>query len=130
MFSKVKKLDKLLNTLGESLKRTEQKRYTANQMLRAEDIHLAEGANLTINMNNMIMSIKIVAECIEVVNELKMFLPVMGELGLDKALNNYKNALVVKTLEKTNNNLNQSAKLLGISKRQMRYINDKRKEKL
>ena len=125
MFTKVRKLEDLLNTLSRSLINTDTKRYTANQMLSAKDINLAEGATLTINMHNTIVSLEIVNECLEVVNDLKIFLPVKGELGINKAINNYKNALTTKALEMTDNNLHKSARLLGISYRQMRYLNDK-----
>jgi len=127
MFTKVKRLETLLSRLSESLEHEKTKRYTANQSLKAQDINLAEGASLTINMNNTILSMELVNECIDVVNELKIFLPIKGEFGLTEALNNYKNSLTTKALEMSDNNIHRSAKLLGISYRQMRYLNDKQR---
>ena len=125
MFTKVRKLEDLLNTLSRSLINTDTKRYTANQMLSAKDINLAEGATLTINMHNTIVSLEIVNECLEVVNDLKIFLPVKGELGLNEALNNYKNVLRIKALEVSGNDITKAGELLGITYRQMRYLNAK-----
>ena len=128
MFSNVKKLEDLLLKLFNSLSKTETKRYTANQILKAQDIHLAEGASLTINMSNTILSIEIINQCMEVINELKFLLPIKEENNLNDVLNNYKNILVTKALEKTEGDKPKAAELLGLTYRQFRYLDYKRRE--
>jgi transcriptional regulator with PAS, ATPase and Fis domain len=121
MFSKIEKLEKLLTILSSSLQNVETKRYTANQMLKAENINLAEGASLTINMNNMICTQEVVTECLDIVKEIKPCLPVRNKNNFNSALNNYKDILVTKALEKTYGDKRGAANLLGLSYRQLRY---------
>lgn len=128
MFSKVNKLERLLTTLSTALENVETKRYTANQVLKAENINLAEGASLTINMNNMICTQEVVLECLEIVKEIKPYLPMEKEQGLNKTLNNYKNMMVTKALDKCHGDKAGASKLLGLTYRQMRYQENLLKE--
>jgi len=121
MFSKVNRLESLLNKLSESLQQTDKKSLTANQALKAENIHLAEGATLNIQMNNMIFSVEIVKECLEILEGIKRFLPIAKHHDLKSALTNYENTLTVKALEESDFKHNEAAKKLGITDRQMRY---------
>lgn len=128
MFSNVKKLEDLLIKLSDSIKQTEKKRYTANQMLKASDINLAEGATLTINMNNTILSMELINQCLDVVNELKFLLPMRDITNLNDALDNYRDTIITKALEKTRGKKSEAIELLGLTKRQFRYIEHKKKE--
>ena len=128
MFSKINKLERLLTTLSSALENVETKRYTANQMLKAENINIAEGASLTINMNNMICTQEMVLECLDIVKEMKPYLPRSKEHSLEKSLNNYKNMIVTKAIEKSYGNRSKAAEILGISYRQMRYQENLLKE--
>jgi transcriptional regulator with PAS, ATPase and Fis domain len=128
MFSKINKLEKKLENLLIALEKSSTKRYTANQFLKAENIHLSDGSNLTINMNNMLFSQEVVNECIQIVKELKQYLPISEETNLKVALNNYKNMITTKALEKSGGNKAKSAELLGITYRQLRYIEEKMEE--
>ena len=128
MFSRINKLERLLTRLSSALENSETKRYTANQMLKAENINLAEGASLTINMNNMICTQEIVLECLEIAREVKPYLPIKNTQSLNKCLNYYKNTLITKALQESKGNQTKAGELLGLTKRQMRYEITKRRE--
>jgi len=128
MFSKINKLERLLCRLSEELDKTKTKRYTANQILKAQDIHLADNASLVINMNNMIFSVEIVNECLEIIGEIKPFLPnIKDGNSLQDCLNFYKNTLITKALDKTGGDRQKAGNLLGLTDRQMRYQINKEK---
>ena len=128
MFSRIDKLERLLTKFSSALENSETKRYTANQMLKAENINLAEGASLTINMNNMICTQEIVLECLEIVKEVKPYLPMKNGHNLNQCLNHYKNTLITKALQESEGNQAKAAKLLSLTKRQIRYEITKRRE--
>lgn len=128
MFSKINKLERLLTKLSSALENSKTRKYTANQMLKAENINLAEGASLTINMNNMICTQEIVLECLEIAREVKPYLPIKNTQGLNQCLNHYKNILMTKALQESEGDLSKAAKLLGLTRRQVRYEITKRGE--
>lgn len=121
MFSKIIELERLLTRLSAALEYTDKKRYTANQALRAENISLAEGATLNIQMNNTILSVDIVHECLEIVGGLKCILPMKSGTTLDQMLNHYADFMVTRALKDSRYRQSDAALLLGITERQLRY---------
>jgi len=127
MYSKIQKLETLLTDLSNSLGIIEQKRYTANQYFKAENLNLAEGATLTINMNNALFSLKLISQCQQIINDIKPYVPHNGN-GLYDVVENYKKAMITTALINNNFRLSDTANELRISFRQLRYSLDKHKK--
>lgn len=120
MYSQLQKLETLLTDLSESLGVVEQRRYTANQYFKADNLNLAEGATLTINMNNALFSLKLINQCHKIIENLKPFVPHNGN-GLDIVLENHEKVLIANALKSNGFRLSDTAKALDLSFRQLRY---------
>lgn len=127
MYSQIQKLETLLTDLSESLGITEQKRYTANQYFKADNLNLAEGATLTINMNNALFSMKLISQCQQIISDIKPYIPHNGN-GLDMVLENHQRALITNALQNNGFRMTDTARELKISFRQLRYRMNKHNE--
>lgn len=115
MFKEVDRLEKLLEQMLAASKKVD-----AKQSVYAEDIHLGDGATLNISMNNIVLSTESLAECVEIVREIKKIFPRNGNT-LTEAISIYRVNLVEKALDHTGGNQEKAAKALGITRRQIRY---------
>lgn len=122
-FSKFERLELLLNQLEGDLSKQKRINVEATQILKVEDINLAEGASLVINMNNTAVSLELINECKQIVASLKHFFPTK-ENNLSSAINHYKTEIVKSALIESGFIRKKAGDILGIDERQIRYIVD------
>jgi len=114
----LKEVDRLERILAQMLGAS--KKVDAKQSVYAEGIHLGDGATLNISMNNIVLSTESLAECLEIAREIKGILP-RDNRNLEEAVGSYRAKLIEKALEKTGGSHVLAAKLLGVTRRQIRY---------
>ena len=117
MYRKVEKIEDLLNQIENSLENVNQTQMVAAQSLKVDNINLAEGATITINMTNVLFgAIGIVNKAKEILDDIKSVFPKRDELGLVSAMDNYKDNLILDAIEQAEGNKTKAAINLGVQR--------------
>lgn len=128
MYSQLERLNTLLNYLREAL--DSQKKININQALRIDkDIILKDNARLNV-YNHQVQYVVInhadkwVDEAKQITQGLLGIMP-SPELPLPEATMIFRKSAVAKALERTNGHHTKAAKLLGMSRNSLHYVNNK-----
>lgn len=125
MYVQVDRLMTLLNYLDEALQATkEQRNVTVEQVLKAEDINLAENAQLNIQQNQYVVihqADKWIGEAKQITEELLRLVP-SEILPLPESVKMFKQKLIKKALELENGNQSKAAKRIGMKRTNLRYF--------
>ena len=126
MYVQVDRLMLLLDYLSDALNESkEQKNVTVEQVLKAEDINLAENAQLNIQQNQYVVihqADKWIEEAKQIINDISRYIPNGKDISLPKAVHRFKVTAIKKALEIEHGIKFKAAKRLGIERRALRYI--------
>jgi len=125
MYVQVDRLMLLLDYLSDALNESkEQRNVTVEQVLKAEDINLAENAQLNIQQNQYVVihqADKWIEEAKQITGELLKYIP-SETIPLPETIKMFKIMVIKKALEAENGNQSKAAKRIGMKRTNLRYF--------
>ena len=125
MYVQVDRLNILLSYLSDALNGAkEQRNVTVEQVLRAEDINLAENAQLNIQQNQYVVihqADKWIEEAKQITGELLKIMP-SSVNSLPEAVKMFKREVVRKALEAEGGHQTKAARRIGMKRTNLRYF--------
>lgn len=126
MYTKVARLNELINRLSDSLTIVKTIRVDADQRMMGslEVINVGDNSSVTIEQNQTVImtdSERIIKEMKNIVKELETIIPNHNKMPLSIAVKNYKKAIVIKALEEEGGHQTNTAKRLGTNRTSIRY---------
>ena len=124
MYVQVDRLMLLLDYLSDALNESkEQKNVTVEQVLKAEDINLAENAQLNIQQNQYVVihqADKWIEEAKQITGELLKIMP-NNSKSLPEAVKIFKREVCKKALEAENGHATKASKRIGVKRNSLKY---------
>lgn len=124
MHNQVGRLQELLKKISDTVVVARKTNVTAEQVLKAEDINLAEGATLNIQMNQFVVDKNTeqwLDEAMQIAKFLSQMIPNGNRLEFSEAVKNYKLGLIRNAMIEYNNDQGDVVRALKIPRSSLKH---------